>query len=267
MNIDIITIPAATTTATITAEQQAQQHQQQLKMASSICMIKNIDANKITFDPVRKNALGGNVVYLKHNNAPRLQIQTPAVAAPFGMSTFTDEKTGAVKYSLDISFRGMESEPKIKEFHEKMNSIDEMLIKEGVLNSKEWFGKKMSNEVIQEFYRPLVKKSKDPEKYAPTMKFKIPQGRDGSISVDCYNHEKQKVDIMEALVPGMKIQGILECSSVWFVGKNMYGISWRLIQVKLHKSEKISGFSFLEDSDDDEAENSEEDEEVEEDDL
>ena len=79
-------------------------------MASSICMIKNIDADQITFDPVRKNALGGNVVYLKHKDAPRLQIQTPAVAAPFGMSTFTDEKTGAVKYSLDISFRGMESE-------------------------------------------------------------------------------------------------------------------------------------------------------------
>ena len=238
-------------------------------MTSSICMIKNIDANQITFDPVRKNALGGNVVYLKHKDAPRLQIQTPAVAAPFGMSTFTDEKTGAVKYSLDISFRGMESEPKIQEFHDKMLSIDEMLIKEGVAHSKEWFGKKMSKEVIQEFYRPLVKPSKDPEKYAPTMKFKIPQGRDDSISVDCYNHEKQKVDIMEALVPGMKIQGILECSSVWFVGKNMYGISWRLVQVKLHKSEKISGFSFLEDSDEDEeAEDSKEEEfEEEEDDL
>ena len=91
------------------------------------------------------------------------------------MSTFTDEKTGAVKYSLDISFRGMESEPKIQEFHDKMHSIDEMLIKEGVAHSKEWFGKKMSKEVIQEFYRPLVKPSKDPEKYAPTMKFKIPQ--------------------------------------------------------------------------------------------
>jgi len=79
------------------------------------------------------------------------------------------------------------------------------------------------------------------------MKFKIPQGRDDSVMVDAYNHEKQKVDIMEALVPGMKSQGILEYSSVWFVGKNMYGISWRLVQVKLHTSEKITGFSFLED--------------------
>ena len=50
----------------------------------------------------------------------------------------------------------------------------------------------------------------------------------------------------------------------------MYGISWRLVQVKLHKSEKINGFSFLEDSDEeDEAETNEEEneEEFEEDEL
>lgn len=228
--------------------------------SNNIQMLKTFDAEKITFEQVKKNSLGGNVVYIKYDTNPKIVLQTPAVSAPFGISTFTDEKTGAVKYSLDISFRGMESDSKIQEFHDKMHEIDEMLIKEGVSHSKEWFGKKMSKEVIQEFYRPLIKPSKDPEKYAPTMKFKIQTARDGSVAVDAYDHQKQKVNITESVVPGVKIQGLLEANSVWFVGKNMYGISWRLVQAKIHKSDKISGFSFLEESDNEEEDKFEEDE-------
>ena len=220
-----------------------------MSSANNIQLVKSLNANEILYEPVKKNALGGNVVYIKYNSLPKIVLQTPTVSAPFGMSTYTDEKTGAVKYSLDISFRGMESDPKIQEFHDKMKSIDETLIQEGVSHSKEWFGKKMSKEVIQEFYRPLVKQSKNPEKYAPTMKIKIPTARDGSVTVDAYDTHKNKVDITEAMVSGIKIQGLLEANSVWFVGKNMYGISWRLIQVKIHKSDNISGFSFIEDSD------------------
>ena len=214
---------------------------------SNIQLIKTLNTADVTFEPVKKNSLGGNVVYIKYNSNPKIVLQTPSVTAPFGLSTYTDEKTGTVKYSIDISFRGMETDPKIQEFHDKMHDIDEMLIKEGVSHSKEWFGKKMSQEVIQEFYRPLVKPSKNPEKYAPTMKLKLQTARDGSVAVDAYDHQKQKLDIKNALVPGIRIQGLLEANSIWFVGKNMYGISWRLVQVKIHKSDKISGFSFIED--------------------
>ena len=224
-------------------------NKKQMSSTNNIQLVKTFNADEILYEPVKKNALGGNVVYIKYNSLPKIVLQTPTVSAPFGMSTYTDEKTGAVKYSLDISFRGMESDPKIQEFHDKMQSIDETLIKEGVSHSKEWFGKKMSKEVIQEFYRPLVKPSKDPDKYAPTMKLKIQTARDGSVAVDAYDTQKNKVNITDALVSGIKIQGLLEANSIWFVGKNMYGISWRLVQVKIHKSDKLSGFSFLDESD------------------
>ena len=46
---------------------------------------------------------------------------------------------------------------------------------------------------------------------------------------------------------------LIECSSIWFVNKQ-FGVSWRLVQVELHKPDKISGFSFMEDSDNDEEE-------------
>ena len=233
-------------------------------MAQNIILAKNFDNQNVSYEPVKKNALGGNVVYLKYNGSPKLVLQTPILAAPFGLSTFTDDKSGQVKYSLDISFRGMEDDPKVKEFHDKMLEFDDALISEGVKNSKDWFGKKMSKEVVENFYRPLVKPSKDPSKYAPTMKFKILTNRDGSIAVDAYNHQKEKVLIEEALVPGGKVQGILECNSVWFVNKSMFGVSWRLVQLKIQKSDKIIGCSFLEDSDEDENEEEYEEEAVEE---
>lgn len=232
-------------------------------MANTITLPKNFECNELTFDSVKKNAMGGNVVYFKYEEHPKVILQTPVVSAPFGLSTYTDDKTGATKYSLDISFRGMENDPKIQMFHDKMVDMDNFLIDTAVANSKEWFGKKQSKEVIENFYRPLVKPAKDPTKYAPTMKFKIMTKRDGTIDVDCYDKSRNKLDIKEALVSGAKVQGIIEVGSVWFVNKTMFGISWKLLQLKMLPSDKIAGFSFQEESDNEDEDDDEEEEEVE----
>ena len=222
--------------------------------SNNIVLPKNFDVNELTFDVVKKNAMGGNVVYFKYEGHPKIIMQTPVVSAPFGLSTYTDDKTGAVKYSLDISFRGMDEDPKVQNFHDKMADFDNFLINTAVANSKEWFGKKQSKEVIENFYRPLVKPSKDPSKYAPTMKFKIMTKRDGNIDVDAFDANRNKVNLQDVLAPGVKLQAIIEAGSVWFVNKTMFGISWKLVQVKVLPSDKIAGFSFQEDSDGEEEE-------------
>ena len=79
---------------------------------------------------------------LNTKNAHRFQIQTPAVTAPFEISTLLMKRL--IYKVADISFR----DPNIQEFHDKMHSIDEMLIKKCVAYSKELFGKKMSKDVI-----------------------------------------------------------------------------------------------------------------------
>ena len=213
------------------------------KMA--IVLPKNFDSSDITFDAVKKNAMGGNIVYIKYQDQPKLRLQTPVLSAPFGLSTFIDDKTGAVKYILDISFRGSEEDPKIMQFQEKMVQLDDYLLDQAVERSKEWFGKKQSKEVVENFYRPIVKPAKDPTKYAPTMKFKIQTKRgDGTIDVEAFDSDRNPLDIKDAMVPGVKIQAIIEASSVWFVNKTMFGISWRLVQIKVLPSDKLAGFSF-----------------------
>ena len=122
--------------------------------------------------------------------------------------------------------------------------------------------KKLSKEVVENFYRPLIKPAKDPEKYAPTMKLKIRQNRVGAMVIDCYDGDRQRVDILEAVMPGSRVTAILECNSVWFVNKNMFGISWNIAQLKVQKSDKIAGFSFMEEDDNEEEEYEEVEEEV-----
>lgn len=222
-------------------------------MASSsmITLPKNFNSSDLICEAPKTNALGGKVVYLKHNGQKRITIQTPLMSVPFGLSTYTDEKTGITKYSIDMSFKGMDADPKINTLHDKMQELDSHILNLAEQNSKEWLGKKMSKEVVEALYRPIVKQSKDPEKYAPTMKMKITNLTSGEMNVEAYNTKREKIDIKQELTQGARIRCLMECSSIWFVNKQ-FGVSWRLVQAEIHKPDKISGFSFMEDSDDEE---------------
>lgn len=215
------------------------------------------DPINISCDQVTKNKAGGNIVYLKYFDQKKMNIQTPYMVSPFGLSTFNDESTGVVKYSVDMSFKGMNEDPKVKEFHDKMCQFDNYMIEKAVENSKEWFGKKYNKEVVSELYRPLVKEAKDPSKYAPTIKYKIRSNAD-KLNVEAWDEKKNSFD-MNLFAPGCKARAIIEVSSIWFVNKQ-FGCTFTLLQCQVSKPEKIQGFSFQPDSDEEEEE---EDEEIE----
>ena len=225
------------------------------KTMSNITLPKNFDASLIQFDSVKQNSMGGKIVYLSYNGQKKINMQTPEMNCPFGLSIFHDDKSNTDKYSLDASFKGMDENEKVKMFHDKLSDFDNLLIETAVKNSKDWLGKKMSKEVVSELYRPMVKLAKDPEKYSPTIKYKIRSGKDEKLQVEAYDSTKNKMDIKN-LVSGSKVQSIIECASVWFVNKQ-FGVSWNLVQCKVGKSDKVAGYSFVaedDDSDDDASE-------------
>ena len=216
---------------------------------ASVNNSKMFDVNGLSFSDPVKNKMGGNMIYLKYNGG-KCVLQTPLMSAPFGMSTFVDEKSGIAKYSIDVSYRGYENNEKINEFKECMHKIDDFLIDTACKKSKIWFGKEQIRDVIEALYRPLVKPSKDPEKYAPTTKIKV-QERDGDFQVKAYDYNtKEPFNIMN-IGKGAKVQMIIECSPVWFVGKTQFGISWKLVQVRVQQPESLQNLNFVEDSDDD----------------
>lgn len=214
-------------------------------MASSIIMYKHFDASKMSCGAVNKNRAGGNQVPLLYDGKRgSIMVQTPVMRAPFGLSEYVPENgLGEAKYSIDVSFSGHQEDSKIAKFMEIVKAVDEHMVTMGVDNSVEWFGKKMSREVVEELYRPLVKESKQPEKYAPTCKCKIRSIH----KVDAFTKEREPFSVSD-LMPGSKIKAILEFAPVWFVNKQ-FGVTLNILQLEFSEAPagKLEGFSFVED--------------------
>ena len=108
----------------------------------------------------------------------RLSIQTPWMSLPWKMGVYTEGEYP--KYSIDLSFKGMENEPDLQAFHDKLQEVETKIIDAGFENSVSWFKKKKSTrEVVEAIFNPILKVSKDKEtgepdgKWPPTMKLKI----------------------------------------------------------------------------------------------
>lgn len=205
---------------------------------ANIVKWSNIDTSNFVTGSLTKNNYGGQQVWLnykdtKNASSSKLMIQTPMMKAPFGISEYVTD--GAVpKYTLDTSFQ--DNEP----FLRMIETIDNFLIEKGVTHSQEWFGKLMSEEVIRELYRPLIKLSKQPERYAPTMKFKVLSRTKG------FSTDGEAMDVMTDITKGSMVKMIFSLSPVWFVNKQ-FGVSCTIEQICIKPNEQINNFVFEED--------------------
>ena len=216
-------------------------------MTSMITHHNALDASNIAFSELRKNAKGGKTVYLSGGKGKeKITVQFPKLRAPFGLSEFVDQNSGNSSYSLDLS---LENKP---ELLAKLQAIDEAVVKQVATNSKEWLGKKHTETVVRDvLYRPLVKQPND-DKYAPTIKLKILKDRDGTFVPECYNNKKQRVDL-DTLEKGQSVTAIATIPQMWIIdGK--FGVTMRLHMARFSPTNKLTGYSFLPDEDDDEVE-------------
>ena len=89
---------------------------------------------------------GGKVVYLGINGSAktRIAIETPAMVMPFGVTPYQEATGGDIQsYSVDVSFRTADVDPKVAEFQKRIEAFDELLVNVATENSLEWFGKKV----------------------------------------------------------------------------------------------------------------------------
>jgi hypothetical protein len=214
---------------------------------NSVILYKHFDTSAMTCGELTKNKAGGNQVQLLYQgNKQRIVLQTPKMAVPFGVSEYVPENNvGPIKYSLDVSFKGMDQDKRLNAFYETVQAIDQRMIDLAVENSPTWFGKKMSKEVVEELYRPLIKVSKQPDKYAPTIKFKIRSLE----SVQAFDANHEPFD-MAGFVSGSTVKCIVDFAPVWFVNKQ-FGLTMSVLQMEVVSlpAGKLQGFAFQNDSD------------------
>lgn len=221
---------------------------------ANIILANAFDPKTVTFSALEKNKKGGKVIFIgipdANGQRQRITLQTPPLALPFGVSPYTEASTGEVQsYSLDVSYRGADANPKVAEFLAKMRELDDVLLDVAVENSKEWFGKKMSKEILSEFYRKLVKDSATPGQYPPVTKFKV-QLQDGMPTAKFFDEKRQQCGI-EYLSKGSTVRCIVELDRIWFVNKN-FGVTWRVSQAAVAtRPQRMDDFAFQADGDDD----------------
>lgn len=228
--------------------------------------------SKITFTKPKPNKYGGNNVYVQFEHA-NLSIVTPTMAIPYGLSVedITD-KTGQVlgkKYSLSLSFRGMDNEDddnhkKLKEFHEVCEMIDNLMIETGTKNALTWLKQpKASREVVETLYNPMLKKSKDkvtqlPDgKWPDTVRGKVlydDNTKEFATKVFLSEDKETPVSVVDNLRKGAKARCILECGGVYF-SNGKFGLTWKIHQIavdELPARLNVSQFAIPDEDSDDE---------------
>lgn len=216
---------------------------------SAVIYPSTFNSKSITISAPRVLQSGAKQAYLNYDGGRMVMQSAVAMSSPFGMNAFQNQQ-GQNEYSVDLSFRGQEQRPELQEFKAVLEQLDELMINEGVKNSKAWFKADLNKEVIKAFYTPTLKYSKDKEgnvlSYPPNMKVKLPK-KNGEWDTKFYDLKGtpyKGVPVEDLIVKGTQITAIIECGGVWFAGSK-FGLTWRAKQIAIHKlPEKMNDFAF-----------------------
>jgi hypothetical protein len=180
----------------------------------------------------------GKKAFLNYNGE-RLRLQSaPEMKSPFGLSVYTAEGGGQAKHSINLSFNGYQQEGEVKSFYNAVSSLDNSVIDQAVTNSKSWFGKQLSREVIQAFYTPSIKFGKDSSKdYPPTIKLNLRRNGDAYETkfYDLTGKPYRGIPVDEMLGKGALLTALIEASDIWIAGSGKFNIRWNVSQIIVHK--------------------------------
>ena len=241
-------------------------------------LAKNIDVNKLRYSEMKTLTSGAKTVYVNYGSE-KLTIQTPVLSLPYGLGEPYEAKDAAKngttisdkekKYDLTASFRGIDENPKVKVFHDKLKEIENKIIDDAFNNRLAWFKDDFdgNKSFVSKLFSPIVRVDKDPTtgkpvgKYPPTFKAKLPyDNKSNTFAFDSYDMDNNELDFNEIMtkLKGAKAQLIVQLSGIWFAG-GKYGCSWKIVSAKfqLHQNSKIT---FIVDSDTEDVVNDDEDE-------
>ncbi len=220
--------------------------------------------NAVNFDPTvdvkyakpKINKSGGKgVKIMSANSNASLTLQTPKMLT-WGVSEFVDEKSGKCTYDLALQFpRDDWRTDATDKFLAAMIAFQDKIKSDAIANSKEWMNKpKMSPEVIDALFHPMLKYSKDPKTgepdytKTPTLKVKVDHWND-AFKCEIYDTAGQLLfsgdnnngtSPMELIPKGMNIEVVLQCGGIWFAN-GKFGVTWKLHQAMIHPKPSMKG--------------------------
>ena len=81
-------------------------------------------SDKLSFSDLKPYGKGKRS-FININGREMLVIQTPEMDIPFDTGSFYESGPNGGKWPVKVSFRGMENDKKLQEFHDMLNNMDE----------------------------------------------------------------------------------------------------------------------------------------------
>jgi hypothetical protein len=214
--------------------------------------------SEITYGAVKVNSRGGKSVKILDSKKSTLILNTPLIMT-WGINEMKDDNTGRVSYNLAIQYpSGNYGTDNSRLFFEKMKEFEDRILNDAVKNSKEWFGKVYTREVLEALYSPVLKypKVKGTEDLdyskAPTTRVKIPYW-DEKFNVELYDVDRVPLyrpgDALdkpfETFIPKTsQVALVIQCNGFWFIG-GKFGISFQMVQAVIRKPLRIQGNCYV----------------------
>jgi len=228
------------------------------------------ESSRVNFLPPKQNKLGGQSVLINYQpgdserNGPFV-LQTARMRVPFGVDQSKPVNGEPVKFHFSLSMGEEDTQNEnLASFRKSIREIDDVA-KNFAMTSDKWFGKKLSQELVNEFYKSSERFPKD-KKWNPTLKVKLPiDARTGKPQFVIYDENKVELNIIDAdgnldqsaIPKGCEMVCLIQPTGVWFVGKTQFGVGYKLLQAKVFKTNKLSGYSIVDSDAEDEVDHSE----------
>lgn len=227
---------------------------------------KQVDVSRLTYSEPKVLSNGSRTVYINYSGA-KLQLQTPIMHLPYGIGDWNDKDAAnrrageeiRKKYDLNVSFRGMDGNPALKKFHDKMLELENKIKSDAFDNRQAWFRQDYDGirKMVDMLLTPILKLDKDKDtgkvigKYPPTMKLKLPyDDSTDSFTFECTDMDNNRQDFKDIMtrLKGGRGQFIIQLSGLWFAG-GKYGCTWKVIKARLETQTQVSRVDFIQDSD------------------
>ena len=230
-------------------------------MSHTIVLPSEFDESSIKFLAPRVNKMGGQSVLINYENdqtSGAFILQTCRIRIPFGVDQSKPQNGEPVKYHISVAMANDETQnAQLRQFTENVRTIDNKA-KEYASSDTSWFGKKLSEELVGEFYKSAEKFPRD-TKWPSNLKVKLPI-INGVPQFVLYDENKKPIKIVDedgnvdhsAIPRGSEAVCLIQSTGVWFVGKTQFGVGYKLLQAKIYKSNKLSGYSIVDSEDEEE---------------
>ena len=232
-------------------------------MSHTILLPNEFESENVVFLPPKVNKLGGKSVLMNYKDGEKSSpyiLQTCRVRVPFGIDQ-NKQDNGGVKYHISFSLANDSTEnEQLKTFTKNIRDVDDMA-KQFPQNNESWFDKKLKPDIVEEFYKSAEKFPKD-SKWPSTLKAKLPFDRKGVPQFVLYDENKKPIDILDSdgnmntdcIPKGSEAVFLLQPTGVWFVGKTQYGVAYKVVQGKIYKGNKLTGYSIVDEEEEEEVE-------------